>query len=138
MRTPIPGKIDKFITILFTMKSITPAPLKPTISFDIFDKIDIRCGTIESVEDIPKSKNLVRFEVDFGDHKRTILAGMKQERENPKEVEGKQALFIVNLEPKTMMGEISEGMLLDIGYHDNITPVLAVPETPVPNGARLG
>lgn len=120
------------------MKPITPAPIKPTISFDLFDKIDIRVGTIERVEDIPKSKNLVRFTVDFGDHKRKILAGIKQERENPEEVEGKQALFIVNLEPKPMMGEMSEGMLLDIGYHDKITPVLAVPETPVPNGTRLG
>lgn len=120
------------------MKAITPAPVKPTISLDIFDKIDIRVGTIERVEDIPKSKQLVRFTVDFGDHKRTILAGIKQERENPKEVEGKQALFIVNLEPRSMMGEISQGMLLDIGYLDKITPVLAVPETPVPNGARLG
>lgn len=120
------------------MKSITPAPVKPTISFDIFDKTDIRVGTIEHVEDIPKSKQLVRFTVDFGDHKRTILAGIKEERENPREVEGKQALFIVNLEPKQMMGEVSQGMLLDIGYQDKITPVLAVPETPVPNGARLG
>lgn len=120
------------------MKPITPAPVKPTISFDLFDSIDIRVGTIERVEDIPKSKNLVRFTVDFGDHKRTILAGIKQERENPREVEGKQALFIVNLEPKPMMGEMSEGMLVDIGYHDKIAPVLAVPETPVPNGTRLG
>ncbi|MGC1119663.1 MAG: tRNA-binding protein [Candidatus Methanofastidiosia archaeon] len=117
---------------------MTPAPIKPTISLDVFDKIDIRVGTIECVEDIPKSKQLVRFTVDFGDHKRTILAGIKQERENPKEVEGKQALFIVNLEPRQMMGEISQGMLLDIGYHDKITPVLAVPETTVPNGTRLG
>ncbi len=120
------------------MKSITPAPIKPTISLDVFDKIDIRCGTIERVEDIPKSKNLVRFTVDFGDHKRKILAGIKKERENPKEVEGKQALFIVNLEPRKMMGELSEGMLLDIGYHDKVTPVLAVPEVPVPDGTRLG
>lgn len=120
------------------MKPITPAPIKPAISLDLFNKIDIRVGTIERVEDIPKSTHLVQFTVDFGDHKRKIVAGIKQERENPKEVEGKQALFIVNLEPKTMMGEISEGMLLDIGYHDKITPVLAVPETPVPNGTRLG
>ncbi len=63
---------------------------------------------------------------------------MKQERENPKEVEGKQALFVVNLKPKKTMGEISEGLLLDIGYADKMTPVLAIPEQPVPNGARLG
>jgi tRNA-binding EMAP/Myf-like protein len=47
-----------------------------------------------------------------------ILAGMKQERENPREIEGRQALFVVNLEPKKMMGQMSEGMLFDIGYAD--------------------
>ena len=74
----------------------------------------------------------------MGDHKRSIIAGLKQEREDPAEIEGKQALFLVNLEPRKMMGEISEGMLFDIGYADGITPVLAVPENPVPNGARAG
>ena len=63
---------------------------------------------------------------------------MKQERENPKEIEGAQALFVINLEPKQIMGELSEGMLLDIGYADGIKPVLALPEQPVPNGARAG
>jgi tRNA-binding protein len=114
------------------------APIKPTISFDALDKIDIRVGTIELVEDVPGSDKLVRLTVDFGDHKRSILVGMKQERQNPKRVEGKQALFVVNLEPKVMMGEISEGMLFDIGYADGITPVLAVPEKRVPNGTRAG
>lgn len=95
-------------------------------------------GAIELVEDVPKSDKLVRLTVDFGDHKRKILAGMKQERKNPREVEGKQALFVVNLGPKKMMGEVSEGMLFDIGYADKITPVLAVPETAVPNGTRAG
>ena len=63
---------------------------------------------------------------------------MKKERENPSELVGRQALFIVNLEPKRVMGDLSEGMLLDIGFADGILPVLAVPETPVPNGARAG
>ena len=45
---------------------------------------------------------------------------------------------MVNLEPKRMAGELSEGMLLDIGYADGIKPVLAVPEEPVPNGVRVG
>jgi len=117
---------------------IKVAPVKPTISFDVFDKIDIRVGTIELVEDVQGSDKLVRLTVDFGDHKRSILAGMKQERQNPKEIEGKQALFVVNLEPKKMMGEISEGMLFDIGYADGITPVLAVPEKHVPDGTRAG
>ncbi len=113
------------------------APVGSTISYDEFSKVDVRVGTIERVEEIPKSDKLVKLTVDLGDHKRSILAGIKQERPNPEELEGRQALFVVNLEPRTMMGEVSEGMLFDIGYADGITPVLTVPETPVPNGVRV-
>jgi len=120
------------------MTTIKVAPVKPTVSFDALYKIDVRVGTIEVVEDVKGSEKLVKLTVDFGDHKRSILVGMKQERKNPKEVEGKQALFVVNLEPKKMMGEVSEGMLFDIGYADGVTPVLAVPESYVPNGTRAG
>ena len=120
------------------MKTAKIAPVKPIVSIEILDKIDIRVGTIELLEDIPGSEKLVRLMVDFGDHKRRILAGMKRERSNPREVQGKQALFVVNVEPKRIMGEVSEGMLFDIGYADGITPVLAVPERPVPNGAKAG
>ena len=116
-----------------------PAPIKPLISFGDLDKVDIRAGTVLAVEDVPGSDKLVRLKVDFGDHTRSILAGMKKERKNPKmEVEGKQALFVVNLEPRRMVGELSEGMILDVGYADKLTPVLALPETPVPNGTRSG
>ena len=90
------------------------------------------------MEEIPGSDKLMKLTVDFGDHKRTILAGIKKERENPREIEGRQALFVLNLEPRKMAGEISEGMLFDIGYADGLTPVLAVPERPVPNGTRAG
>jgi len=114
------------------------ASIKPTISFSEFEKVDIRIDTIERVEDIKDSNKLVRLLVEFGDHKRNILAGIKQERPDPSEIEGQQALFVVNLESRKMMGELSEGMLFDIGYADGITPVLAVPEKPVPNGSRAG
>jgi tRNA-binding protein len=120
------------------MEQITAAAIKPTITLDELERIDIRVGTIELVEDVSGSDRLVRLRVDFGDHKRTILAGLKQERENPAEIEGRQALFVVNLAPKKMMGEISEGMLFDIGYADGLKPVLAVPEKEVPNGSRAG
>jgi tRNA-binding protein len=95
-------------------------------------------GTIVSVEDIDGSDKLLRLTVHFGDHQRSILAGMKQERENPREIEGRQALFVVNLEPKKMMGQTSEGMLFDIGYADGVKPALAIPERPVPNGVKAG
>ena len=114
------------------------APIKPMVSYQDFEKIDIRVGTIIRIEDVQGADNLVRLIVDFGDSHRTILAGIKQEREDPAELKGKQALFVVNLEPRKMLGEFSEGMLFDIGYADGITPVLAVPEKPVPSGARAG
>ena len=114
------------------------APVKPPISIDLLEKVDIRVGTIRLVEDVKGSNKLVKLTVDFGDHTRTILVGMKQEREDPKQIEGRQTLFVINLEPKKIMGEVSQGMLLDVGYADGIKPVLAQPEAEVPNGARAG
>jgi tRNA-binding protein len=118
--------------------TFTIAEVKPPIDPADLDKIDIRVGTILSVEDVDGSDKLVKLTVAFGNHQRTIIAGMKQERENPKDIEGKQALFIVNLPTKKMMGHKSEGMLFDIGYEDGLIPVLAVPEKQVPDGARAG
>ncbi|MGH9908637.1 MAG: tRNA-binding protein [Pyrinomonadaceae bacterium] len=114
------------------------AQVKPAISIEELEKIDIRVGTILEVEDLPGSTKLLKLTVDFGNQRRTILAGMKQEREDPKEVEGRQALFVVNLKAKQMFGAVSEGMLLDIGHADGLAPVLAIPEKQVPNGARAG
>jgi methionine--tRNA ligase beta chain len=119
-------------------KSFAPAPVKPTVTIDLLEQLDVRVGTIESVEDVKGSDKLLKLTVNFGDHRRAILAGMKRELANPKEVEGRQALFVVNLAPRRMAGEVSEGMLFDIGYADGITPVLAVPEAEVPDGVRAG
>ena len=112
--------------------------VKPLIKFEDLEKIDIRVGTILSVTDIEKSDKLVKLQVDFGDFQRQIVVGMKKERKNPKEIQGSQALFVVNLEKRVMMGEISEGMLFDIGYSDGIVPVLAIPEKKVPDGVKAG
>lgn len=115
-----------------------PAPVKVTITADALEQLDVRVGTIESVEGVKGSDKLLKLTVSFGDHRRTILAGMKQERANPSEIVGRQALFVVNLAPRRMAGEVSEGMLFDIGYADEITPALAVPERKVPDGTRAG
>jgi tRNA-binding protein len=120
------------------MNEFTPAPVKPVIPFAALEALDIRVGMIERVEDLPRSDKLLKLTVNFGDHSRTILVGMKQERENPREIEGKQALFVLNLEPKKMAGEVSQGLLFDLGYADGIRPALAMPERPVPNGTRAG
>jgi tRNA-binding protein len=118
------------------MAEMTPAPIKPTISLSVAEQIDIRVGTIRSVDEVVGSDKLMRLRVGFGDHERTIIAGIRLERENPCELEGRQALFVVNLEPRKMFGVLSEGMLFDIGFSDGLRPVLAIPETPVPDGCR--
>jgi tRNA-binding protein len=119
-------------------KLTAPPPVKPPIDLSILEQIDVRVGTIKSVSAIEGSDKLVALRVNFGDHARTIVAALKLERENPREIEGKQALFVVNLRPRTMRGVVSEGMLFDIGFADGIRPVLAVPESPVADGVRAG
>ena len=120
------------------MNDFTPAPIKPMVQFAALEALDIRVGTIEQVDEVPRSHKLMRLTVNFGDHSRKILAGIRKERENPQEIVGKQASFVVNLEPRQIAGELSEGMLFDLGYADGITPALAMPERPIPNGVRAG
>ena len=117
---------------------MTPAPLKPQIDLAAVEQMDVRVGTIQQVSMVEGSDKLVALRVSFGDHTRTIVAALRLEREDPREIEGRQALFVVNLESRKMAGEISEGMLFDLGYADGITPVLAMPERSVPNGTRAG
>jgi tRNA-binding protein len=114
-----------------------PAPIKPVISLQDLNQIDIRVGTIERVAEVPNSEKLMELTVDFGDHHRRILAGIRKERRHPKELEGRQTLFVVNLPPRKMAGLVSEGMLFDLGYADGLeSPALAIPEYPIPNGTR--
>ncbi len=115
-----------------------PAPVKALVSLDLLNQVDIRVGTILRLDEVPGSDKLLALRVSFGDHERTIVAGMRQERANPREIEGKQALFVVNLPPRKMRGVVSEGMLFDLGYADGIPPALAMPERPVPDGTRAG
>jgi tRNA-binding protein len=116
----------------------TPAPIKPTVGATALEALDIRVGTIQAVEDVAGSRKLVKLTVGFGDHTRSIVAGLKQERSDLSALIGRQALFIVNFERRTMAGQVSEGMLFDIGYADGLLPALAVPERPVPDGTRAG
>jgi tRNA-binding protein len=113
-------------------------PVMPPVGLDDLNKLDIRVGTILSADEVENSDKLVRLTVDFGEVTRTVLVGLKQERESPAEARGRQALFIVNLQPRDMAGMLSEGMLFDIGYSNGIAPALAIPQTPVPDGASAG
>jgi tRNA-binding protein len=70
---------------------MTPAPVKPVVPFAALEALDVRVGTITKVEDVPSSSKLARLVVSFGDHTRTILAGIRSERANPNELVGRQA-----------------------------------------------
>lgn len=114
-----------------------PAPARPVV--DAADaNLDVRVGMIVAADPVPGSRKLAALRVDFGDHQRTIVAGIVQERGSLDPLIGRQALFVVNLPPKQMAGVKSEGMLFDLGFADGIRPALAVPEFAVPNGTRAG
>ena len=103
------------------MTGFIPAPIKPEITMDHLEKVDIRTGMVKRVELVRTSNKLVRLTVDFGDRRRTVLAGLRGERADPKaEIEGRQALFVVNLPARRIAGEISEAMLFDIGCADSL------------------
>jgi tRNA-binding protein len=115
-----------------------PTPLKAEVSGDALDALDVRVGTIRSIRDVPGADRLMVLTVDFGDRERSVVAGIKQERPVPADLVGRQALFVVNLSPRTIRGQLSEAMLFDIGYADQFRPAFAQPEWPVPNGSRAG
>ena len=87
-------------------------PIKEAIQFDTFEKLDIRVGTVLECEKVPKTDKLLRFLLDDGLKKRTILSGIAAYYPDPEELIGRQVCFIANLEPRKMRGLLSEGMIL--------------------------
>ena len=102
---------------------------------DLF-KLDIRIGTFKTVEPVEGSEKLYKEIVDFGEEigERQILSGIAKFF-TPEELVGRQALFIVNLEPRQMMGLESQGMLLATDTEER--PFLLIPEEHVPNGTKI-
>ena len=85
--------------------------LKPLVDIDDFRKLDLRVGLILAAEPVPKSKKLLKLQVDLGFEKRTIVAGISQHY-SPDEIVGKQVVVVANLKPATLMGVQSQGMVL--------------------------
>lgn len=111
-------------------------PSKETIEFDDFMKMDIRIGTILEAEAVPKSKKLLKLKVDTGIDKRIILSGIAQYF-SPEEVIGKQVSILVNLAPRKMMGEESQGMILMAEDKDGSLKFVIPSETASP-GSQIG
>ena len=98
----------------------------------------MRIGTILEVVPIENADRLMNLTVDFGSEQRTVVAGIRGERADPRVLVGRQALFYYNVPRRTIRGHVSEAMLCDVGHADGILPALLEPEWPVPNGTRAG
>ena len=107
--------------------SYQAAPIKPEVSFDDFEKLDIRVGHILNCEKVKKSKKLLKFTIDDGsDVERTICSGIAAYYE-PEQLIGKDVLFVANFAPRKMMGIESQGMILSAVNFDgslNVTSLL--------------
>ena len=115
----------------------TPEPVKPTCSYEDFDKVDIRVGKVLECEKVKKSKKLLRLLIDDGMEKRTILSGIALSYEDPAVLVGKEICFIANFEPRKMMGIESQGMILSAVDKDGKLVVVG-PTGPVAPGACVG
>lgn len=105
------------------------------ISYKQFQELDLRVGKVVRVEEIPKSKKLIKLLVDIGeDEPRQIVAGIKQDYE-PEELQGRLIVVLANLEPAKLMGVESRGMLLaaDLDHH----AILLSPDKEVPPGTKV-
>lgn len=108
--------------------------MKPIISYEDFAKLDLRIGKIVDASDKEGSEKLLKLTVDFGEEgQRTIFSGIKQSH-TTEDLLGKQFLFIINLEPRKMMGEMSEGMIL---MADGEKPIALIPAEDAPVGAII-
>jgi len=103
------------------------------ISYDDFAKLEIKIGKVISAENIPGADKLLKLVFDIGGEERQILAGIAEFYPDPSVLVGKEMPVLLNLEPRKMRGEMSNGMILAIGSDDSI--VLLKPESEVPPGS---
>lgn len=114
-----------------------PKDIKPTVSFEDFEKLDIRVGTIKNCEKVKKANKLLKFTIDDGTGTdRTIVSGIAKFY-NPEELIGKQVCFIANFAPRRLMGIESQGMILSAENHDGSLSVTRI-DREVKSGSQVG
>lgn len=136
---PIEAQVQKLLDTKKANEAAawTPEPVKLVCSYEDFDKVDIRVGKVLECEKVKKSKKLLRFLIDDGMEKRTILSGIALSYEDPAVLVGKEICFIANFEPRKMMGIESQGMILSAVDKDGKLVVVG-PTGPVAPGACVG
>ena len=113
-------------------------PVKDTVSFEDFEKLDIRVGHVLACDRVPKSKKLLQFLIDDGSGTpRTICSGIAQFYEKPEELIGRNILFVANFAPRKMMGIESQGMILSAVDHDETLSVVTTTKDVKP-GSQVG
>jgi methionyl-tRNA synthetase len=107
---------------------------KPRINIDEFSKIEVKVGTVRTAERVPETDKLLRLTVDFGEEAgpRQIVSGIAAYVPEPEALVGRQLAFVTNLEPRTIKGLESNGMLFAVGSDD--TFAFLTPDRPVPPG----
>ena len=111
--------------------------MKDAVTFDDFSKIDFRVGRVIKAENINGADTLIRLRVDFGPlGEKVVLSGIKKWYK-PEDLEGKDYVFVVNLEPRKMMGEESQGMIVAAEDEESENCVLLVPDKPIAPGTRV-
>ena len=114
------------------------APVKDTVSFEDFEKLDIRVGLVKDCQKVKKSKKLLQFTIDDGSGTdRTICSGIAQFYENPEQLIGKRILFVANFAPRQMMGIESQGMILSAVDFDETLSVVTTTKDVKP-GSQVG
>ena len=104
------------------------------ITFDDFQKLDIRIGKILSAEKLEGTDKLLRLQIDFGSEKRQIISGIA-EFYSPEDIAGKECPFVFNLEPKKFRGQESQGMIMTVDADGGC--ILLHPDKEVKPGARI-
>ena len=106
------------------------------MTIEEFNGIELKIASIITAERVPNSEKLVKIKLSLGESERRVIAGIGK-KYTPEELVGKQIVIVANLDPRTIMGEESQGMLL--AAHDaEGAPVLLVPEKQVPSGSTIG
>ncbi len=107
------------------------------VSLEDFENLDLRVGEIVSAKPVSGSEKLMKLEIDLGTERRVVLSGMRPDYTSDTVV-GMQVVVLCNLEPRKIMGIISQGMILDAGYREGVRPpALLTVSHKVPNGVRI-
>jgi methionyl-tRNA synthetase len=104
-------EIVKFLEGGDNPEAVPISPLKPTITIDDFKKIDLRIGRVIEAEKVPKSEKLIKLQVEIGNERRQVVAGIAQHYK-PEDLIGKLIVVVANLQPAKLMGQESQGMIL--------------------------